>query len=166
MQELPRLHDSKDGMITCLIYFFTGTNRKIVMQFISKIRLYKIFTLYFESLTETMYWFLACKWLFFAILLATNPAAAEEFQIQEPLGTILAEHSPVATDTGHTTGSRRPIGKPLQYPHDNSLTRFHAAYGPDQHYHEGWTKWFGFEGSTTGYCPHNIWEILNRRKPQ
>ena len=120
-----------------------------------------------EILTETMIWFLACKWLFFAILLAANPAAAEEFQIQEPLGTMSAEHSPVATDTGHTTWSH-PVSKSLRIEsiHMIASHMFPHCLHLDQHYHEGWTKWFGLEGSTTGYCPHNNRKFLNRRKPQ
>jgi len=58
-----------------------------------------------------MVWFRACNFLVFALLTAIGGA---ESQIQEPLGTIFAEHSTVATDTGHTAASRSPIiRKPL-----------------------------------------------------
>ena len=96
-----------------------------------------------------MVWFRACSFLLLAILTVVNQAGAAEFQIQQPLDKISAEHSTAAADTA---ASRSPICKP---PSEWNLLdvpdHLHTAYSPDQPcHHEAWTKWLGLEGSHCG----------------
>jgi len=162
-------------VLIVLSYRCKRTNRKIVMQWILSWFRNPLYILATQSptrfLRETMIWFPASKFLIFSVLLAANPATAEEFQIHQPRTMVSAEHTTVATDIGQTTGLRSPISKaPAHWnPSEILPSRFHATYSLDLPcYHEDRNKWFGLEGShcMIGYSQNSIWRILNIRKSQ